>query len=174
MNRVTSVRPVRPTCKSVDWRAMGIATAVAAGVSLVLYLFFVPAAVGGGNAAVVMRYMASTLLGNGVLAPPATLTPGIVAAALLAHLFVSAAMTAVIAFVLHRWGLVTGLLGGALFGIFFFLLIHYSLTLLYPHFFVLNHLAVLIVHIVFGAVAGGVYELFELEPGEFTVEGTVR
>lgn len=155
-----------PSLRGVDGRAMALATLAAAAVALALYLFYVPAAVGAGDATVVLRYMASILLGDEILAPGVSFSALIVLAGLFAHLVVSGLMTWLITFVLHRWGLVTGIIGGALFGLAFFFINHYTLTFVYPHFYAMNHAAVLVVHVVFGAVAGGVYELLEHEPSE--------
>lgn len=163
MNTATSVPPQRT---GVDGSAVVRATVAASLVALVLYLFFVPAAVGAGNAAIVLRYMSSVAFGEAVLPPPADLSAGIVVTALAVHVGISVVMTAIIAFVLHRWGLITGVIGGAALGVVFFAIIHYSLTLVHPHFYAMNHWSVLLVHAVFGAVAGGVYELYECEPGE--------
>lgn len=165
---------VEPQRRGVDPGAVLRAFLAAAFVSLLLYLFFVPTAVGAGNAAVVLRYMASVLLGSSVLPPPADLGASIVLAALAVHVVVSALMVLIITYVLHRWGLLTGFIGGAAFGLLFFLIIHYSLTYFYPHFYAMNHWSIALVHAVFGFVAGGVYELFECEPGEYLHRGGSR
>ena len=156
----------RPCRRGVDTPALIAAIVAASLASLLLYLVFVPAAIGAGDAGVILRYMASVAIGADVLPPPASLTAAIVAIAVAVHVGVSAVMAISIAFVLHRWGLVTGVLGGAALGVVFFAIVHYSLTLIYPHFYAMHHWSVVTVHAVFGAVAGGVYEWLECEPWE--------
>lgn len=152
--------------RTVDWIATLWAALYAALVSLALYLLFVPVAVGAGNAWAVLRYLASVALGTEVLPPPATVTAGVALAGIAVHLALSLLMTAVIAFVLHRWGLITGIVGGAVLGLAFFAINFFTLTALEPHMFAMAHWSVGVVHLVFGAVAGGVYEWLELEPDE--------
>jgi hypothetical protein len=151
---------------SVDWPAALWAGVIAGIVSFVLYLFFVPAVVGAGNAWVVVRLLGSILLGTSVLAPPATFDAAALVAALVVHFGLAILMALAIAFVLHRWGLITGVLGGAAFGLVFFGINYYTLTYFFPHFFAMAHWSVVLVHVVFGAVAGGVYEWLETEPYE--------
>jgi hypothetical protein len=86
--------------------------------------------------------------------------------ALLVHFTLAILMALAIAFVLHRWGLITGVLGGAVFGLVFFGINYYTLTYFFPHFFAMAHWSVVLVHVVFGALAGGVYEWLETEPYE--------
>ena len=167
----TTTTSVEPRRKGVDGGAVIRAALAASIVSLVLYLFLVPALVGAGNAAVIFRYMASVVWGAAVLPPPADVSAMIVVTAIAVHLGISVSMAFFIAFVLHRWGLMTGIIGGAALGIVFFAIIHYTLTLLHPHFYAMNHWSVVLVHAAFGAVAGGVYELYECEPGEHLGRG---
>ncbi len=158
---------IEPTCRGVDWRAVFLAAPLAGAISLAMLLFFVPWAVGAGNAATIMRYLASIAIGADALAPPPTWTAATLITGTLVHFALSLWMTAVIAYVLHRWGLLTGLLGGALFGLGFFAVHYYTLTLALPHLFAMSHWSVALVHAVFGALAGGLYEVFEFEPGEY-------
>ena len=68
---------------------------------------------------------------------------------------------AVIAFVVHRGGLIGGVLGGAVLGGAFYFINYYTLTYFFPQFFAMKHWSVLASHVVFGALAGGTYELLE-------------
>ena len=157
---------VEPQLKGIDGRAAVRAAIAASLLSLVLYLYLVPALIGAGNAATIVRYMASVVLGASVLPPPADFTPSIVATGLAVHLGLSLLMATIIAFVLHRWGMLMGIIGGVVLGVVFFVIIHHTLTLIYPHFYAMNHWSIALVHALFGATAGGVYELYECEPGE--------
>ena len=151
---------------SVDWPAAVWAGVLAGIVSFVLYLFFVPAVVGAGNAWAVVRLLGSPLLGTGVLAPPATFDAAALASAIVVHFGLAILMALAIAFVLHRWGLITGIVGGAVLGLGFFAINYYTLTYFFPHFFAMAHWSVVLVHVVFGALAGGIYEWLETEPYE--------
>ena len=155
-----------PLTATLDWGAAIWAGLVAGAVSFLLYLFFVPAAVGAGNAWIIVRLMASVPLGSDVLAPPATFSAAALVAALAFHFALAVLMALIIAFVLHRWGMLTGILGGALFGLIFFAINYYSLSYFFPYFFAMAHWSVILVHMVFGAVAGGIYELCEVESYE--------
>ena len=152
-----------PLTATLDWGAAIWAGFVAGTVSFLLYLFFVPAAVGAGNAWVIIRLMASVPLGPDVLAPPATFSAAALIAALVFHFALAVVMASVIAYVLHRWGMLTGILGGAVFGLVFFAINYYTLSYFFPYLFAMAHWSVLLVHMIFGAVAGGIYELCEVE-----------
>jgi hypothetical protein len=166
------MEPDEQLTASVDWTAAVWAGVLAGGISFLLYLFLVPAIVGSGNAWAMMRYIASIPMGPDVLAPPATFDGGLMVAALGVHFAIAIVMALVIAFVLHRWGILTGILGGAVFGLFFFGINYYTMTLFFPHLFAMSHWTVVAIHVVFGALAGGIYELLELEPGERLAAGT--
>src|SRR6185369_1281603 len=105
-------------------------------------------------------------------APPATFAPGIFAVALLIHLPLSIAFACVIAFVLHRWGLLVGIVGGALLGLALYWINFGTVFNLVPWFAPMKGWETMLAHVVFGAVAGGTYELLEVE--RFVVETDVK
>src|SRR5690606_37457833 len=91
----------------------------------------------------------------------------------LIHLTLSVGYAIVLAFIIHRWGLVVGIIGGALFGLAIYIINYYSFTYLFPWFFPLRSWIALVGHIFFGAAAGGIYEALErdiyvMEPHETT------
>ena len=86
---------------------------------------------------------------------------GALLAAIAVHYRLAMAMTAVIAYVIHRGGLIGGILGGAVLGLSFYFINYYTLSYFYPQFFAMKHWSVLASHVLFGALAGGVYELLE-------------
>ncbi|MEP7027969.1 MAG: hypothetical protein ABI960_05180 [Candidatus Eisenbacteria bacterium] len=145
----------------VDWRAAFIAGVVSGLVLLALEMLLTARAV--GSPWVVPRLVAAILLGRGVLPPPATITPGILLAALAIHLPLSIAYACLIAFVLHRWGLAVGIVGGAALGLALYVINFGTTFAIFPWFAPMKSWISLWAHVAFGAVAGGTYELLEVE-----------
>jgi len=144
----------------VDWRAVGLAALFSGTIYLVLNLWVVPAVM-GGSFWMSTRLVASIVLGREVLAPPATFDGPALVAALAIQYLLAFVFTAVIAIVIHRGGLILGIVGGAVLGMAFYFINYYSLTYFFPQFFAINDASVLAAHVVFGAVAGGLYEWLE-------------
>ena len=111
----------------------------------------------------VTRLVASVLLGKGVLPPPATVTAGTLLAALLVHGLLSVGFACLIAYVFHRWGLLVGILGGALFGLALYFVNFYTVSFFFPWFFPMRSWIMAASHVIFGALAGGIYEALEIE-----------
>jgi hypothetical protein len=107
--------------------------------------------------------VASLVLGKGVLPPPATFTVGTFAAAAVVHFALSIGLSCLIAFVLHRWGMVVGILGGALFGLALYFINFNLVSTFFPWFYFMKSWIMLWSHVVFGALAGGIYEALEVE-----------
>lgn len=148
----------------VDWSSAIWAGTLAGAVFLLSNLFLTPVVI-GGNAWMVVRLFASILLGESILAPPATFDAGALAAALLVHFTLSILFACLVAFCLHRGGIVVGTLGGAIFGLALYGINFYTLTLpgLYPWFFAMRSWAFVLTHVVFGALVGLIYEALEVE-----------
>lgn len=83
--------------------------------------------------------------------------------ALIVHFLLSIVFGLIVAFVVHRWGLIIGIVGGALLGLALYGINFYALTEFFPWFSGLRGTAMIISHLVFGAAAGGFYELLEVE-----------
>ena len=149
------------TRQLVDWRAALIAGVVSGVVLLALEMFLMARAV--GSPWVFPRLVAAIVLGKGVLPPPATITPGILLAALAIHLPLSIAYACLIAFVLHRWGLLVGIVGGAALGLALYMINFGTTFAIFPWFAPMKSGISLWAHVAFGAVAGGTYELLEVE-----------
>jgi len=145
----------------VDWRAAILAGVASGLVLLVIEMFLTARAV--GSPWVFPRLLAAIVLGKGVLPPPATFAPGLLLVALAIHLPLSIAFACLIAFVLHRWGLVVGIVGGALLGLALYLINFGTVFTVFPWFAIMKGPIALWGHVAFGAVAGGVYELLEVE-----------
>jgi hypothetical protein len=146
----------------VDWSAAIWAGIIAGAAFLLLSVLIAPRLL-GGNGWIAFRYAASILLGERILPPPATFDPAAVIAGLLVYFSVALVFALLIAIILHRWGLVVGILGGALIGVALYFITFYTLTLLFPWLFVVRGSVLLISHVIFGALAGGIYEALEVE-----------
>ena len=143
----------------VDWSAAFWSGIIAGTVFLLLNLFLSPV----GNAWVMIRLFASILLGEGILAPPATFDVSALIVALIVHFALSILYTMLIAYVIHRGGLISGIIGGALLGLALYSINFYTLTLFYPWFFAMRSAVFIATHALFGALAGSIYEALEVE-----------
>ncbi len=151
----------------VDWSAALWAGGIA-GLVFLLFNLFVTPLFGAGSAWISLSYTASVILGSTVLPPSDTSNFVVIIAGLAVHFALSIGGALLLAYIIHRWGLIIGIIGGALFGIALYLINFYTLTLIFPWFFAIRSWSLLINHVIFGAIAGGVYELLEVE--EFVAE----
>jgi hypothetical protein len=144
----------------MDWRAAVIA-GLLAGVLTLLFWMVLLVIVTGGSLWTPFHHIAAIVLGESVLTPSQTPDLPVILTATIVHLFLAVFYTIILAFIIHRWGLVVGVIGGALFGLALYLINYYTFTWLYPWFFPLRSWIALAGHLFFGAVAGGLYELME-------------
>lgn len=143
--------------RNVMWRAIPFAGLVAGTVFLLLNMILSPLLL-QIDATIILRYFASIPLGTSALV---TDDSSFLIVALLTHYALSIFFTLIIAIVVHRWGLGVGIVGGAILGLSFYGINFYAGTLIFEWFFAINSPLLVISHIVFGAVAGGVYELLD-------------
>lgn len=148
----------------VDWGA-----ALWAGIIAGLIFLISNIIIFGLNPWFILRYLAYPILGEQVL-PPTVWMPSsasadltVLAVGLTLHFTLSILFAMLIAFILHRWGLLIGVMGGALLGLALYCINFYTLTFFFPKFWELHGLNMMITHILFGALAGGIYELREVE-----------
>ena len=146
----------------VDWGASLWAGLVAGVVLLILHLFVIPALI-GGNAWVIIRFTASVVMGSQVLPPPADPSISVLLVALFVHFVISILASLILAFLIHRWGLLVGIISGALFGLALYAINFYSFSYFFPWFFAIGNWTFVLTHVIFGAVSGGVYEALEVE-----------
>lgn len=145
--------------KHMTWRAVLVAGLVAGTVFLLTNIFLMPVVV-GVDPMLSLRYFASLPLGQGVLTQTDNTTMIAVTGVLIHYVF-SLLFALVIAIVVHRWGLIVGIVGGAILGLAIYAINLYTMTVFFPWFFAFNNPVLLLSHVLFGAVAGGVYELFD-------------
>ena len=139
---------------------------ISAGIIFYLLNIFIVPLVLGGNMWVIVRLFSSIIYGEAVLAPPSTFNIGALVVSIIINLILSIGFTFLIAFVFHKWGLFMGIIGGAIFGLGIYIVNFYSLSYFFPWFFALSSWPFVITHVLFGAFAGGIYELLEVEKFE--------
>lgn len=145
----------------VDWSAAVWAGLISGIIFLVINMILT--AIYLGSPWIIVRLIASIVMGKTVLPPPATFDAPIFIVSLVVHIPLSIAFSCLLAIIFHRWGLLVGILGGALFGIALYLINFYTFTLIFPWFFPMRSWIMLLSHIIFGALAGGIYEGLEVE-----------
>ncbi len=144
----------------MDWRAAVLAGVLSGIVAILLWMTLL-AVVTGGSIWTPFHHTAAVLLGEEALTPSQSMDLRIVITGAIVHLFLSIVYAVILAFIIHRWGLIVGIIGGALFGLAIYLINYYTFSILYPWFYPLRSWIAVVWHLVFGAVAGGVYEAFE-------------
>lgn len=115
----------------------------------------------GQGSGLLVRMIAAIPLGSQVvLERPTPLT---YLAALVIHIPLSILFACLVATVIHRWGLLVGVIGGGLLGLALYGINFYAAPAIFPWFAALRSEVMLISHVIFGALAGGIYELLEVE-----------
>lgn len=146
----------------MDLRAAVLAGLIAGLVYLVVQIVMATWLL-GSTPWVALRWQAAIILGQGVLPPPATFAAWPVLVGLLLHLLLSLLYGLLIAFIIHRGGLLMGIVGGGLIGLALYALNFYTLTLIFPWFFAIRNWLLVVGHVLFGALVGGIYEALEIE-----------
>ncbi len=143
--------------RNVSLRAVVIAWLAGATVFLITNLVLMPVVL-DMNAGVILRYIASLVMGRDVLLRDSntSLVVGVVV-----HYALSLVFTLVIVLVIFRWGLLVGIIGGAILGLAIYGINLYFTTLFFDWFFAVNNSVLLLSHVLFGATVGGVYEMFD-------------
>lgn len=145
----------------VDWRAALWAGLISGLLFLLINLLVVPLVV-GGNARTMLRFFASLVMGEGVLVGE-SLTPVAIVVGLLTHFVLSVLYALLIAYIIHRGGVISGIIGGALLGLALYSINFYTFTYFFPWFFAMRNWVFVVAHGVFGALAGALYEALEVE-----------
>jgi hypothetical protein len=145
----------------VDWGA-AIWGGLVGGIVFLL-INMVLTSVYSGSPWFIFRLIASIVMGSGVVTPAAAFNPAIFFVSLIIHIPMSIIFACIIAIILHRWGMLVGIIGGAFFGLALYLIMFYVLSLIFPWFFYMKCWIMAISYVFFGAVAGGIYEALEVE-----------
>ena len=143
--------------KHIAWRALPVAALVAGTLFLLVNVLLMPSLL-ATDPLLLLRYQASLVMGqDALLSSDAT----VIVVGVIVHYVLASVFTLIITIVIHRWGLVVGIVGGAILGLALYGINLYTMTLFFPWFFAINNNVLLLSHVVFGAAAGGVYELLD-------------
>jgi hypothetical protein len=145
----------------VDWSAAIWAGVVSGIIFLLVNLGLTAYSL--GSPWIVTRILASVVMGSSVLPPPTTFDATTFAVAIVVHMILSILFACLLAIIIHRWGLIVGIAGGALFGLALYGINFYTFSYFFPWFFPFRSWMMLLSHVFFGAAAGGVYETLEVE-----------
>ena len=143
----------------MDKRAATIAGLSAAVISLLLGLGALQFL--HDNALGLPRLLATIVLGRNALDGELTSATTALAVGTAVHLVLGLVFAFVISFTFHRWGFWVGLIGGALFGLALYAINTYSMSRFFPEFFYYRSWFMVALHVVFGALCGGIYESLE-------------
>jgi hypothetical protein len=146
----------------VDWRAALWAAVVSGIVFFMLNLFLSPLII-GGNTLIMIRFMAALVLGDEVLPPPADFEMSVFMAAVGTNFLLTLIFGILVAYVIHRGGLVVGIIGGAVLGLALYGINFYVFTYFFPWLFPFRGWVSAFNHIILGSAAGGIYEWLEVE-----------
>ncbi len=143
----------------MDKRAATIAGLLAAMISLGLGMAVLQYL--HENAIGLPRLLATIVLGRGALDADVTPVATAVAVGIAVHLALGLVFAFVISFTLHRWGFWVGLIGGGLFGLALYAINTYTMSRFFPDFYFYRSWFMVGLHVVFGALCGGIYEAIE-------------
>jgi len=143
--------------RNVAWKAIPVAAIVAGTVFLAMMMILNPIMY-GIDSMFILRYFGSIGMGSDVLVESTTTA---MVVGVLVHYLLSLVFTLVISIVVHRWGMIVGIVGGGLLGLAIYAINFYTMTFFFEWMFAIQSVLLVITHIVFGAVAGGVYEALD-------------
>jgi uncharacterized membrane protein YagU involved in acid resistance len=158
----------------LDWQA-ALWAGLIAGVVFMMMEMILVATAGGGSAWGPPRMIAAILMGQEVLPPPATFDLGIFATAMAIHFALSVILALVLAWVISRWHLSTGLAvaAGAVFGAVVYLVNFYPVaSALFPWFGMARNWITISSHVVFGIVVAWSYKELAARSGHTPRAGT--
>lgn len=148
-----------PTAGSsfLPWRAVLIAGIVASLVFQILEMILMPL-FGGGGPWSAARMIAAMVMGRGVLPPPASFDPVVVAVAVIVDVVLAVIYAGALSLLIRSWTLRASLVAGAVFGAALYVVNFYGFTALFPWFEMGRNGVTLFTHIVFSLTAVLVYK----------------
>ncbi len=145
----------------VDWRATFWAGLLGGLISLGTNMILTQ--INLGSPWVFVRMVASIITGEGALLSPTDNEISLLLIGVLLHLILSGVFAAWLTIMIHRWGLLVGIIGGATFGFALYTINFTLMSYFFPWFYPLQNWMFALSHVLFGALVGGIYELIEVE-----------
>ena len=152
----------------VDWRAATRA-GLLCGI-LVFILSLILSAILLTSPWFYARLVASLVLGSKVLLEPTSFNLGVMCLGLLVHMIGALLISYLIAIIVHQYGILISLVGGAVIGLAVYGISFFALTRFFPWLVPFRSWIFLVEFVFYGALAGGVYEMLEVEV--FVSEGS--
>ena len=143
----------------MDKRAATIAGLLAAVISLLLGMAILQYM--HENALGLPRLLATIVLGRDALDADITPVGTALGVGIAVHLVLGLVFAFVFSFTLHRWGFWVGLIGGGLFGLALYAINTYTMSRFFPEFYHYRSWFMVALHVLFGALCGGIYESLE-------------
>lgn len=158
MSRIKRFRQV------VDWRAAILSGIVSGILFLVVQMLLAWQAAETDNGLwLPIRMIAAIFLGDEVIPSTFPLSGKIVAVGVGTHMIFAVAAACLLAIIIHKWGIVVGFFGGAAFGFGLYIINYFFTSKFFPWFENAQNYVMAVSHIAFGAIAGSVYEMLEVE-----------
>lgn len=104
------------------------------------------------------RLTAATLLGQGVLPPPATFDWKVMMVATIIHFAISIAYSLILARFLSRIEMTLSLIAGSIYGLMIYTVNMYGVTAIFPWFSEARDWITVVTHVVFGVSLAGTYK----------------
>ncbi|MDF1500352.1 MAG: hypothetical protein P1P76_07785 [Anaerolineales bacterium] len=143
----------------LDWRAYFVTALVAGLTTLIAGLVLCGVVL--GEPGFILRVTASLVLGPDVIPVTEGSTALVLLIGVLLQFALSFAYGLVIVLVIHRWGLLVGLVGGVLIGAALYVIEIYALSFFFPWIYPLRNWLLLLTHMILGGLVGVVYELLD-------------
>jgi hypothetical protein len=152
----------------VDWSAAFWAGLISGVVTFIFCLLFSGILV--KSPWFYIRLVSSLIFGSRVLIAPTIFDPGYFLTGLVLHLIVAMLIAMLIAIIVHKFGILVSVVGGAMIGLAVYSIGFYSFTRFFPWLIPFRSSLFMLEFIFYGALAGGLYELMEVEV--FVPEGS--
>jgi hypothetical protein len=109
------------------------------------------------------RLVSSLSLGSNVLLDPHAFDLGILLLSLVLHMVVALLIALLTAIIIHKYGILISVAGGALIGLAVYAIGFYALSRFFPWLAPFRSWIYMLEFIFYGAIVGGIYELLEVE-----------
>ena len=152
----------------VDWNAAFWAGTISGVITFILCLLFSGILV--KSPWFYIRLVSSLIFGSRVLLTPTTFDFGYFLTGLALHLILALLIAMLIAIIVHKYGILISVVGGAVIGLAVYTIGFYSFSYFFPWLIPFRSWMFMVEFIFYGAFAGGLYELIEVEV--FVPEGS--